>query len=128
MPTDQVDPAHGEGREAILIEEEEWNGYYEEDLHAEFMQHCDKIAEIPEGTTWDQIAEVMNQEMGADAPTHEEFIATSWACGAVDAGHAIYDLQELCHHFAEELPEDATFEAIAELANEAFGVDAPTEE
>jgi len=65
--------------------------------------------------------------MGEDAPSHDMFIATSWACGAVDAGHEINDLHEICLDFAWELPEDATFEAIAELANEAFGDDAPTE-
>jgi hypothetical protein len=67
--------------------------------------------------------------MGEDAPAQEEFIAVSWACGAVEHGtDFINDFEDICDAIAEEVPEGAAYADVIDFLTEELGDDAPTEE
>ena len=99
------------------------------DSEEEFAYWCERIAELPEGASWEDVEAGLIEEFGEDAPAQEEFIAVSWACGAVEHGtDFINDFEDICDAIAEELPEGATYADVADFLTEELGDDAPTEE
>ena len=108
-------------------EEGEWSDMSDDE--AEFLGWCASIAEIPDDATWEDIAAGLEEEMGDDAPTEEEFIAVSWACGAVEHGtDFINDFEDVCWAIVEHVPEGAGYADVVEFLAEELGDDVPTED
>ena len=98
------------------------------DEEDEFAYWCGRIAET-EGASWEELEAGLIEELGEDAPAQEEFIAMTWACGAVEHGtEFINDFEDVCDAIAEEVPEGAAYADVIDFLTEELGDDAPTEE
>ena len=95
----------------------------------EFLGWCERINELPEDATWEDIEAGLIEEFGEDnAPAEEEFIAVSWACGAVEHGtEFINSFEDVCYEIAENFP-DAEYADVVDFLTEELGDDAPTED
>ena len=100
------------------------------DSEEEFAYWCERINGLPEGATWDEIESGLIEEFGEeDVPAQEEFIAVSWACGAVEHGtEMINDFEDVCDAIVEHVPEGAAYADVVDFLVEELGDDAPTEE
>ena len=94
---------------------------------SEFAYWCERIGELPEGTTWDDVKDDLAAEFGEDAPAEEEFVAVTWACKAAEH-EAIEDFEEVCAMIAEHVDPETPWDEIEAVLAEELGSDAPTEE
>ena len=99
----------------------------DEDDDDEFAHWCERIAELPEEATWDDVKDDLAAEFGDDAPAEEEFIAVSWACEAA-AHEAIEDFEEVCATIATEVDPETPWSEMEAVLDEKLGEDAPTED
>merc|ERR1719464_1125487 len=95
----------------------------------EFLGWCDKIDQLPEDATWEDIEAGLIEEYGEEnTPTEEEFIAVSWACSAVHHGtEFINSFEDVCYEIAENFP-GAEYADVIDFLTEELGDDAPTED
>jgi len=85
------------------------------DSEEEFAYWCERIAET-EGAPWEEVEAGLIEEFGEDGPSHEEFIAVSWACGAVEHGtDFINDFEDICDAIHEEVPEGSAYADVVEF-------------
>ena len=83
------------------------------------------ISQIPEDTPWPEIEAGLAEEFGDELPSHEDFVAFSWACEAA-AHDAIEDFESVCAMIAETFEAGVDFHADVEpFLIDVLGSDSP---
>ena len=101
------------------------DGDDEEGEDEEFAYYCNMISQIPEDTPWPEIEAGLAEEFGDELPSHEDFVAFSWACEAA-AHDAIEDFESVCAMIAETFEAGVDFHADVEpFLIDVLGSDSP---